>query len=86
MSKAYIETDVLTSWKSQMESLNETCVQCLNNINNHMKSLTSSYQGDYADKFEENFNNYTNNVINSHNDLAGLENFLNTVVGVMEGH
>ena len=51
-----------------------------------MKNLNSSYQGDYADKFEENFSNYTNNVINSHNDLADLENFLNTVVNVMEGH
>ena len=86
MGKAYIETDTLPSWKTQMESLNETCVQCLNKIKNDMKNLNSSYQGDYADKFEENFSNYTNNVINSHNDLADLENFLNTVVNVMEGH
>ena len=86
MGKAYIETDTLTSWKTQMESLNETFVQFLNNIKNDMKNLNSSYQGDYADKFEENFSNYTNNVINSHNDLADLENFLNTVVNVMEGH
>ena len=86
MGKAYIETDALTSWKGQMESLNETCVQCLNNIKRDMKNLNSSYQGDYADKFEENFGNYTSKVINSHNDLADLENFLNTVVNVMEGH
>ena len=86
MGKAYIETDTLTSWKTQMESLNETCVQCLNNIKNDMKNLNSSYQGDYADKFEENFSNYTSKVINSHNDFADLENFLNTVVNVMEGH
>lgn len=85
MSKAYIETDTLVSWKTQMESLNETCIQCLNNINQHMKSLNSSYQGEYADKFEENFGNYTKKVINSHNDLASLENFLATVVEVMEG-
>ena len=86
MSKAYIETDVLVSWKTQMESLNETCVQCLNNIDQYMKSLNSSYQGEYADMFEENFGNYTKKVISSHNDLANLESFLAIVVEVMENH
>jgi uncharacterized protein YukE len=48
-----------------------------------MRELNSSFQGDYAEKFETTFDSFSKKVKSSHEDLVDIENFLNKIVEVM---
>lgn len=83
MSKVYVDTDAMSQWKIQMESINKNCIDQIDKIDSAMNSLSSSFQGDYAEKFENSFGQYTKSVRNSHESLRSVEKFLDTIVEVM---
>lgn len=86
MSKSYVDAEALVSWKTEMEKINDACIDNIDNITKTMNSLNSSSQGDYADRFEENFGNYIKKVKESHEALKNVESFLTDVVEVMQSH
>lgn len=84
MADVYVETEAMASWKTEMEKINKDCIENIENIVTSMNSLNSSFQGDYADKFEQAFGQYSNKVKNSHVSMRDIENFLDTIVEVMK--
>ncbi len=84
MGKAYVETEAMASWKTEMEKINKDCIENIDNIVKSMNNLNASFQGDYADKYEQAFGQYSNKVKNSHESMRDIENFLDTIVEVMK--
>ena len=83
MADVYVKTEALSAWKSDMEKINKLCLENIENIMSSMGELNSSFQGDYAEKFETTFDNFSKKVKSSHEDLVDIENFLNNIVEVM---
>ena len=84
MSKVYVETDAMASWKTEMEKINKNCIDNIDAIVSSMNGLNASFQGDYASKYEEAFGQYANKVKSSHESMRDIEKFLDTVVEVMK--
>ncbi len=84
MSNVYVNTEAMASWKVEMDKINKACVDNIDIIVNSMNELNSSFQGEYADKYEEAFGQYSKKVKNSHESMRDIENFLDTVVNVMQ--
>ena len=55
MADVYVKTEALSAWKSDMEKINKSCLENIENIMSSMGELNSSFQGDYAEKFETTF-------------------------------
>ena len=84
MGKAYVETEAMASWKIEMDKINKNCIDNIDVIVKSMNGLNASFQGDYADKYEEAFGQYSNKVKSSHESMRDVENFLDTIVEVMK--
>ena len=80
----YVETEAMASWQTEMEKINKNCIDNIDVIINSMNSLNASFQGEFADKYEESFGNYTVKVKNSHESMRDIESFLDTIVEVMK--
>lgn len=83
MAQVYVNTDSMHTWKTEMEKINQGCVDEIRKIETSMATLNSSFQGDYASKYEDTFGQYTKKVLNSHESLKDVESFLSKVVQVM---
>lgn len=83
MAKVYVETEAMASWKTEMEKINKDCIDNIDKIVQSMNSLNASFQGDFADKYEEAFGNYSKKVKSSHESMRDIEKFLDTIVEVM---
>ena len=83
MADVYVKTEALSAWKTDMEKINKLCLENIESIMSSMGDLNSSFQGDYAEKFESTFDSYTKKVKSSHEDLVDIEKFLNKVIEVM---
>lgn len=83
MASAYIKTEAMASWKTEMDKINKDCVDNIDNIIKSMNTLNTSFQGEYADKYEQVFGQYSNKVKSSHESMRNLETFLDKIVEVM---
>lgn len=84
MAEVYVDTEAMSSWKTDMEKINKDCIENIENIVKSMNGLNAVFQGDYADKFEQVFGQYSNKVKNSHESMRDIEKFLDTIVEVMK--
>lgn len=84
MAEVYVDTEAMASWKTEMEKINKDCIENIENIVKSMNGLNAVFQGDYADKFEQVFGQYSNKVKNSHESMRDIEKFLDTIVEVMK--
>lgn len=83
MAEVYVDTSALSDWKAQMETINRDCVTSIEEIENSVKSLNSSFQGSYAESYEESFSSFTNVVKQSHEAMSDFNGFLDSIVNVM---
>ena len=83
MANVYVDTEAMASWKQEMEKINKDCIDNLDSIIKSMDSLNSSFQGDYAEKYEQSFGQDAKKVRSSHESMRDIENFLDTIVNVM---
>ena len=83
-NQVYVETEAMASWKTEMEKINKNCIDNIDSIVSSMNSLSSSFQGAFADKYDISFENYTKKVKAGHESMRDIESFLDTIVEVMK--
>ena len=83
MAKVYVDPAVMSEWKTQMDTINKDCISSIEEIDSALGKLNDSFQGDYATKYEQSFGEFTKKVKSTHESLRNVENFLDTVVNVM---
>lgn len=84
MAQVYVDPTAMIEWKTQMETINKDCISSIEEIDSAITKLNDSFQGDYADKYEESFGAFTKKVKSTHESLRNVESFLDTIVTVME--
>ncbi len=84
MAKVYVDSSAMSEWKTKMEKINKDCISSIDEITSAINKLNDSFQGDYATQYEESFGKFTKQVKKSHESLRNVENFLDTIVSVME--
>ncbi len=84
MASAYVEETAMADWKSQMDRINNECIDEIGRIESAVAKLPDSFKGDYAEKYDEAFGNYSNAVKASHEAMKQFDQFLDTIVAVMK--
>lgn len=80
----YVNSNAMISWKEEMKSLNSSCAQKIDTINDCMNTLLSDqFQGDYATSFKNSITNFATTVKNGHEAMGNVEQFLNDICEIM---
>lgn len=85
MATVYVDSNAMNDWKTQMNSINQECVTSIEKIESYIEELNSSFQGSYADLYDDSFSSFTKEVKNSHEAMKDFSGFLDAIVNVMNG-
>lgn len=85
-SAAYVETDALLGWKTEMSSLNDDAKDKIKEISDALSRLDDSWKGDSADGFNLTMSEVLETIVNKHEEMGNLETSLQFVVETMESH
>ncbi len=83
MAQVYADSDAMSGWKSQMQSVNSNCLDDIEKINSIISSLNDSFQGDFAEAFTESFTDFTNTIKESHSNMKDFSGFLDKIFEIM---
>lgn len=85
-SSAYVETEALLGWKTEMSSLNNDAKLAITDISTVLSKLDDGWRGDSANGFNLTMGNVLDTVVNKHEEMGSLETSLQLVVETMENH
>ncbi|HAB67447.1 MAG TPA: hypothetical protein DCE23_08780 [Firmicutes bacterium] len=83
MGKVLVDSSAMEMWRTKMQSVNSNCVDDIEKIENVIRSLNDSFQGDYESAFAESFTNYCNIIKESHNNMKDFSGFLDKIYEIM---
>lgn len=79
-SSAYVNSEALMSWKSNMESINSQCIDALDSFRSNSGKLMSSWSGKSSDAYDREVNSCMDVAKNMHEAMRDIESFLANVV------
>lgn len=83
-SSVYVDASALSSWSTQMSSINQQAIDDLKSFISLVDNLDSSWAGNSAEAFLRETNKFVESALVMHNKMIDVEKFLNEVIMTVE--
>lgn len=83
-TSVYVDTDALSGWSSELNSINETAISVLDSFVTTLKELDNYWIGNSADGFKEATDALLTKAKSCHSNMKNVSAFLVDVATTME--